>query len=345
MSEARIVRVRNVNEALRKLVETDIDNDLEWRTVSPRGMETREFRGTYITEYLRPTERVLFSPERDANPFFHFFEALWILGGRRDVEFLAQFNGKIRDYSDNGMDFHAAYGWRLRRHFRHDQLLGVIDMLRADPLTRRAVMSIWDTNFDLGTESKDIPCNDMVFFKLRDGVLDMTVANRSNDAIWGAYGANAVQFSFIHEFVAGALGVQVGVYRQCSDSFHVYTDNEAWKRVRAAGTVRCEYENFDDVRPYPIFTGLAGHREWLGDLSHLFNVMDGVVDMAIHSRFFSEVALPMWRAWRVYKDAEGRPDKTARIRAAQSELFHNCKATDWQKACIEWLHRRGGRIA
>jgi hypothetical protein len=28
-----------------------------------------------------PTERVLFDPARDANPFFHLFESLWMLAG------------------------------------------------------------------------------------------------------------------------------------------------------------------------------------------------------------------------------------------------------------------------
>jgi hypothetical protein len=34
------------------------------------------------TTYERPYERVLFNSERDANPFFHFMESLWMLAGR-----------------------------------------------------------------------------------------------------------------------------------------------------------------------------------------------------------------------------------------------------------------------
>src|SRR5271154_5758040 len=97
-------RVRNVNEALNALMAMVDGKDAAtprvgsdnspWRIVSPRGMETIEWKGVFITEYEKPDERVLFSQTRDANPFFHFFESLWILAGREDVEFLAQFNPK-----------------------------------------------------------------------------------------------------------------------------------------------------------------------------------------------------------------------------------------------------------
>ena len=51
----------------------------------------------------------------------------------------------------------------------------------------------------------------------------MTVSNRSNDIIWGTFGANAVHMSMLHEYVASALMLHVGKYTQISDSFHAYT--------------------------------------------------------------------------------------------------------------------------
>ena len=41
--------------------------------------------------------------------------AIWIVLGRKDVEFLTIFNKRMADYSDDGKTFHAPYGWRLRR--------------------------------------------------------------------------------------------------------------------------------------------------------------------------------------------------------------------------------------
>jgi len=96
------------------------------------------------TTYLRPTERVLFHAGRDANPIFHLMEAIWMLAGRNDVAFLEQFNRTIGQYSDNGEVFNAAYGHRWRKHFGHDQLIEVINLLRKDPKSRQAVIQMWD---------------------------------------------------------------------------------------------------------------------------------------------------------------------------------------------------------
>src|SRR5690606_25799426 len=81
MMATYVSHVRNVNEAFAELMRL-AGNPSIWRKVSPRGMETLEFRGTFITEYSHPQERVLFSAVRDANPFFHFMESLWIMAGR-----------------------------------------------------------------------------------------------------------------------------------------------------------------------------------------------------------------------------------------------------------------------
>lgn len=86
--------------------------------------------------------------------------------------------------------------------------------------------------------TKDVCCNTAAYFSLRnvdtpkgegfghrDTYLDMTVTNRSNDLIWGLLGANVVHFSFLQEYMACALGVEVGHYHQFANDLHVYTAN------------------------------------------------------------------------------------------------------------------------
>jgi hypothetical protein len=104
-------------------------------------------------------------------------------------------------------------------------------MLRKRPDSRRVVLQMWDPVNDLDSPSKDIPCNTNIYFKIRGGELQMTVCNRSNDMIWGAYGANAVHMSVLQEYIAAALGVYIGPYYQVSDSFHVYLNKE-WDKVK-----------------------------------------------------------------------------------------------------------------
>ena len=191
-------------------------------------------------------------------------------------------------------------------------------------------------------ESKDIPCNDLIMFKLRDGKLDITVCCRSNDAIWGAYGANAVQFSVLQEFVACALHVDVGVYRQISDSFHIYTSNPAWQRLTHTVPKYMDSYRMHHVKPYPLVDPLIyAHRtpdfwkEWLYQLRHF---TEGTLRnlYTLPDPFFTFVALPIQDAWNIYKDAT----ESGSVERAIALLEKNCRATDWKLACVQWLQRR-----
>lgn len=217
--------------------------------------------------YERPRERVLFNIVRDCNPGFHLYEALWMLAGRNDVAPLAYYNKQMREYSDDGGTLNGAYGHRWRHaHARQspnrtgpgqvDQLDAIVHHLSRNPTSRRAVLTMWNTEDDLlkaGDHpersgnfynkglplpaSKDISCNLNVMFALRTirgpsqigawDVLDMTVTNRSNDMIWGTLGANHVHFSILQEYVAARLGAEVGLYHHFTNNLHVYETN--WK--------------------------------------------------------------------------------------------------------------------
>jgi thymidylate synthase (methanogen type) len=316
------IRAKNVNEALRLGVMLMKNTK---RRIAPRGMETIEYDGPVITTYVNPEQRVCTIPERDANPFFHLMEALWILAGRQDVEWLAQFNQQMRKYSDDGKVFHAAYGHRLRKHFGVDQINETIRLLKADPDTRRAVMAIWDPDHDLFFASKDIPCNDLIAFKIRDGFLHMTVMCRSNDMVWGAYGANAVQFSMLQEYIASCVGVKMGRYVQISDSFHVYV-NEQWEdmqKIQVHG-----YDPYrDDIAPFPLFFS-SNRKEFTHDLRMFF---DAAIpsDHQYTTPFFEYVAKPMLKCWLMHKLGGDGMHAVADI-----------AATDWRLAATQWLSKR-----
>ena len=90
--------------------------------------------------YTNPWHRANFTHHRDANIFFHLAEAMWMLAGRNDVAFLNKFNGNMKNYSDNGKVFNAAYGYRTRFSFRHDQLEEVVKILKENPTSRQAAI-------------------------------------------------------------------------------------------------------------------------------------------------------------------------------------------------------------
>ncbi len=186
----RTITARNVHQALPEVMHL-------LRNRGVRNGPALKVPGPVSICYEKPTERVVFWPEVDADPFFHCLEALWMLAGRNDVAFVAGIVPKMADFSDNGMSLSGAYGHRWRHHFGYDQLRSIAHSLADDRYDPQQVLSMWDANLDMATvKSKDIPCNTQVYFSRADtGNLDMTVTSRSNDAV--VLGANAVHFSML----------------------------------------------------------------------------------------------------------------------------------------------------
>jgi len=286
------------------------------------------------TMYARPTERVIFWPERDANPFFHLAESLWMCAGRNDVEFVEHFARQMAQYSDDGKTLRGAYGHRWREHFGFDQLAAIAQALRANPLCRRQVLTMWDAKDLLAGTSKDVPCNTQAYLQRGDqGELNLMVCNRSNDMIWGAYGANAVHFSFMQELVAGMIGCPVGAYWQCSMNTHAYLENHAelLERMAAeAGDPVTKERPWDPyelgrVHAHPIISGRPG--AWMRELKLLLAGSPATFD----EPFFQLVARPMLAA------------HAAHLARDYGEAYHhmnNVVASDWRQAGYEWLQRR-----
>ena len=318
------ITASNVNEALPTAIMHLRDAGVKQPS---RYGATVEMPSPVSTLYLNPTQRVLFNVERDANVVFNLFESLWILGGRKDVAFLEKFNQRMREFSDNGVDFHAGYGYRLRHAQGFDQIEHAINMLWENPDNRRVVLQIWDANLDLGADTKDVPCNDLIFVKIRDGKLNISVANRSNDAILGCYNVNAVQFSLIQEYMANKIGVEVGTYHQVSDSLHVY-EGDLWDKLKNTSVVYANIDNLYDRNVVKVFPLGASRPDWDTDL-HTF--LDDPFDNKTYDvPFFEQVVKPMALAWQLHK--QGYTQEAI-------GLLH-LKDNDWHYATRAWLRRR-----
>ncbi len=332
-----VIDAVNVNDAL----DTGIAAILEHgEPLESRAGATLEIPMPVTTVYRKPWERVLISKARDANPFFHLMESLWILAGRNDVNFLTEFNSRMVDYSDDGSTFNAPYGYRLRNgvNSQWDQLESVIQILKEDPLSRQAVCQIWD-DVDLHKKTYDKACNMQIVFRIRNGHLCMTVYNRSNDMVWGAYGANVVQFSMIQEYVAAHLGLPLGTYSQVSNSFHVYTEGaggKVWNRL--VNNYTYDSDPYDNVHEQMFMTN-QDMPAFEHDLKQFFEVYDdsGLGELNLinywESAYFRHLVMPMLRAYMAHRngDTEGAIDDAGSI-----------GSDDWAIACQDWL---GNRLA
>lgn len=324
---------------------------------------------TTVNEY--PMRRVVFSADRDANPFFHYNEALWMLAGRNDVRWLDQFvknfSERYGEQTPQGTYMHGAYGFRWRKHFDvegggdlsrvPDQLNTVIDLLKHEPTSRQAVIAMWDPVSDLAVKRKDIPCNTHIYLRIRkedpkkygvdvnnmnpdgsdyhildaldNGVLDVTVCCRSNDAIWGAHGANIVHFSILQEYLARRIGVGVGRLYQVSNNYHAYRDvfDTLYPCAR-------EPNRYKDGNAFvvPIITSPD---EFDGDLVQYFS--DNWMAKVYANTFFNDVAVPLRQSYALWR-------KGARSEAVVL-LDHLHPGWDWVIAAKEWYSRRLTRAA
>lgn len=277
------------------------------------------FQEPVIVTHTMPYRRVLFDVKRDANPFFHYMEALWMLAGKNNVSFPAKFASNIRQYSDDGLRLHGAYGYRWIHNFDVNQINSAIHMLRTDPASRRIVIAMWDPNKDLEIDSKDLPCNTHLYFRVVNNRLDMTVCNRSNDLVWGMLGSNIVHFSILQEYIATSCSMQPGNLIQFTNNLHIY---EGWED-------KYEYKESDWYLERGHYNRHAFSPQNL-DMEELDDFID-LENRYYKSPIIAHNACPMMEAWDSYKaDDFDLAIHTARRIADK----------DWSIACVDWLQRR-----
>lgn len=247
-----------------------------------------------ITHWSDPSRRVLIDEKRRANHAFHLNEAIWMLRGESYAPPLDRF---VHDFSSRFAEpsghLHGAYGLRWRKWFGVDQIEKVIDILIRDSTSRQAVIQMWSAKEDLGADVKDKPCNTQLMFRIHHLCLDMTVCNRSNDIIWGLYGANAVHFSILHEYLASRIGIGLGTMYTVSNNFHAYKslfdvmydpDPDGW---------------YDKNDPIPLVN--EDPALFMKDVN---NWDYGTSYGGFKTRWFNEVAIPVTKAflYRQYKE-------------------------------------------
>ncbi|MFZ4394551.1 MAG: thymidylate synthase [Kiritimatiellia bacterium] len=179
-----------------------------------------------VLHLQNPQQRWVFSREPAINPAFAIAEVVWILSGRNDSAFLNYFLSSLPKFAGNDDTYHGAYGHRLRAAFGMDQLNRAFHTLAAVPSSRQVVLQFWNPPSDMPSHAgipaaPDIPCNVCALLKIRDGQLHWTQIIRSNDVFRGLP-YNLVQFTTLHEVMAGWLKVGLGPYVHYADSLHLY---------------------------------------------------------------------------------------------------------------------------
>ncbi|MEV6595498.1 thymidylate synthase [Actinoplanes sp. NPDC051346] len=170
-----------------------------------------------------PTDRTPYLATRRANIAFNHAEALWYLTGRDDADMISYYAPSLAKLSIDGVTLTGtAYGPRLFASGvdGRSQFDRVIELLRADPDTKRAAMVIMRPDELIDPGNPDVACTLGLQFLLREGRLHMSAYMRGNDAYIGLLG-DTFAFTFIQEYAARRLGIPVGYYSHHVGSMHL----------------------------------------------------------------------------------------------------------------------------
>lgn len=170
-----------------------------------------------------PTNKIITNEERNWNEEYAAAEWAWYLSGDPKIKTLGKLYGKIpaiwKRMADKNGKVNSNYGYQWKRH---DQLENVINILKKDPNTRQAAISIYDAK-ELPQYTYDTPCTYAVQFTIVQSKLYMSVYMRSND-LWYGFCNDQYQFASLQEMVAERLNLPVGTYYHHAHNLHLYND-------------------------------------------------------------------------------------------------------------------------
>ena len=208
-------KFRNANEAYEYLHDRIIQDGVDFA-------DTKALFnvGFYITD---PMDNKIINKERNWKLDYAEAEWQWYLKGIPYVFELGNIYGKIPEIwkrmADESGRVNSNYGYQWNRE---EQLSKVISMLKANPDTRQATISIYDGK-EINKYKHDTPCTYAVQFTILHGRLDMCVTMRSND-LWYGFCNDQYQFSKLQETVSKQLNIELGVYYHFAHNMHLYND-------------------------------------------------------------------------------------------------------------------------
>ena len=149
----------------------------------------------------------------------------WYLSGDNNIKKLGDLYGKVPEIWKRMADelgrVNSNYGYQWQRE---NQLDNVIEMLKDNPNTRQATISIYDgKQIESGVYKYDTPCTYAVQFTIVDDKLNMCGTMRSND-LWYGFCNDQYCFSRLQLMIADKLEIRLGTYFHFAHNLHLYNN-------------------------------------------------------------------------------------------------------------------------
>lgn len=230
------------------------------------GRRTKEVRNHQFT-LPDPRDRILWNNVRLFNPFTAIARFFWMLSGSDRLKDIELYEPRVRQFSDDALSVPGSdYGRRLfMPEPGLDQIKALIDRLKDDSSTRRAVAAIYAPE-DAVRDSKDIPCAFGLAFQARQGLLNVTTIMRSN-AAWGLLPYNLFEFTLLGELVSVQTGIPLGDYTHIALSMHLY-ESEIAHATDASQSISADLLQPMDAMPETRPQELKRVQKWEADLRY-----------------------------------------------------------------------------
>lgn len=213
----------NVQIVYKELIETLFNSEIVNNTKEINNC-ILEIKNPSITKYYLPYKRV---SEKYINA-----ELSWYWSGDNKCATIGKYAKMWLDITDDGKTNNSAYGFILFKKYGFNQLEQIIELLKNDRFSRRAVLNISDPTIDR-ISTKDMQCTIGIQFIIRDNALEETVYMRSNDVYFG-FPNDYVFFVSLGLYIATNLNIKLAKYTHIATSMHMYLrDEEKLKASKA----------------------------------------------------------------------------------------------------------------
>ena len=199
--------------------------DFYYGTIPHEGIDFSNTKAMFNQGFtiLNPSDRIITNEARNFNIEYAEAEWQWYLTGSPKAQTLGEIYGKIpkiwQDMTDGNGNVNSNYGSQWERAYQLDR---VVAMLKENPDTRQAAISIYDGK-EISRYKYDTPCTYAVQFTVIDNKLDMCVTMRSND-LWFGFCNDQYCFSQLQEMVSKRAGYEMGTYYHFVHNLHIYND-------------------------------------------------------------------------------------------------------------------------